>query len=74
MTLTKRQSDALTQSNKAVRQVATRLDHAWQSRCAKVARADADYLELAKRMVLGESETEATPPADQPAAPAEATA
>ncbi len=70
----KTQSRELTESNKAARQLATRLDHAWQSRCAKVARADADYRELAKRAILGESATEANLPADQPQAPAEATA
>lgn len=54
---------ALSQTSRATGQLATRLEHAWQIRNAKVARADAEYRATVKRLATDEAE----PPAAQDA-------
>ena len=69
-------STGLAKSGAPVRQLATRLERARQSRNERIARADADYVEAVRRAIAAVSDIQAEPLADQDidAKAAEATA
>jgi len=55
-------STGLTKTGTAVRELATRLERARQSRNEKVERADAEYVDAVKRAYLSVAGADAAPP------------